>query len=143
VAYLNQIGSSLLACERVPNTQTTSESLFGLGIEDLLEQSLKATSHQHVFPSGLKMWVQVHLDVAKASAAATPAPAAKHVQDELLDTIAATESLPIALDTTLHNANRALIESTLAAFNGNMAQAARKLGVSRGLLYRRLGTWSR
>ena len=142
VAYLNQIGSSLLACERVPRTQTTSESLFGLGIEDLLEQSLKATSHQHVFPGGLKMWIQVHLDAANDSAASTPIPAVTHVQDELSETIAPTEALPSVLGTTLHHANRALIESTLAAFNGNVAQAARKLGVSRGLLYRRLATWS-
>ncbi|MDT4867247.1 Bacterial regulatory protein, Fis family [compost metagenome] len=42
---------------------------------------------------------------------------------------------------TLHHANRALIESTLAACGGNVSRAARQLGVSRGLLYRRLGEW--
>ncbi len=143
VVYLNQIGSSLLACERVPHTQTTSESLFGLGIEDLLAKSLRAASHQHVFPGGLKMWIQVHLDAAQTSQATTAYPVFAQGLEDHPETIALTESLPSVLETTLHNANRALIESTLAAFNGNVAKAARKLGVSRGLLYRRLGAWSR
>ena len=42
---------------------------------------------------------------------------------------------------TLDHANRALIEATLAACDGNVSRAARRLGVSRGLLYRRLGEW--
>lgn len=38
----------------------------------------------------------------------------------------------------LHDANQYLIEQTLAECGGNITRAARKLGVSRGLLYRRL-----
>jgi DNA-binding NtrC family response regulator len=39
---------------------------------------------------------------------------------------------------TLAQLSRQLIEQTLAACGGNVSQAARRLGVSRGLLYRRL-----
>jgi DNA-binding NtrC family response regulator len=39
---------------------------------------------------------------------------------------------------TLLDHKQRLIESTLAACGGNIAKAARALGVSRGMLYRRL-----
>jgi transcriptional regulator of acetoin/glycerol metabolism len=39
---------------------------------------------------------------------------------------------------TLAQLSRHLIDQTLAACSGNVSQAARRLGVSRGLLYRRL-----
>jgi transcriptional regulator of acetoin/glycerol metabolism len=39
---------------------------------------------------------------------------------------------------TLEGHSHQLIESTLAACGGNISRAARQLGVSRGLLYRRL-----
>ena len=42
---------------------------------------------------------------------------------------------------SLNEANRRLIEQTLAQCQGNVSRAARRLGVSRGLLYRRLREW--
>lgn len=42
---------------------------------------------------------------------------------------------------TLREHSRKLIEETLAAQEGNVSQAARQLGVSRGTLYRRLRGW--
>jgi sigma-54 dependent transcriptional regulator, acetoin dehydrogenase operon transcriptional activator AcoR len=44
-------------------------------------------------------------------------------------------------DATLGGHSRRLIESTLAEHGGNIAGAARTLGVSRGTLYRRLARW--
>ena len=41
-------------------------------------------------------------------------------------------------EASLHEANRHLIDRTLAACQGNVSRAARELGVSRGLIYRRL-----
>ena len=46
-------------------------------------------------------------------------------------------------ETTLGDHNRKLIESTLAECGGNISKAARKLRVSRGMLYRRLQSWLR
>lgn len=43
--------------------------------------------------------------------------------------------------TTLDAANRLWIESVLQRHHGNVSQAARELGVSRGLLYRRIAQW--
>ncbi|MFM9425840.1 DNA-binding NtrC family response regulator [Variovorax sp. GrIS 2.14] len=43
---------------------------------------------------------------------------------------------------TLRGHSRKLIEDALAAHGGNIAQAARQLKVSRGMLYRRLHRWS-
>jgi transcriptional regulator of acetoin/glycerol metabolism len=42
---------------------------------------------------------------------------------------------------TLREHSRKLIEEALAAQGGNVSQAARQLGVSRGTLYRRLRGW--
>ncbi len=43
-----------------------------------------------------------------------------------------------AASATLAQIHRQLIDQTLAECQGNVSQAARRLGVSRGLLYRRL-----
>ena len=40
--------------------------------------------------------------------------------------------------TTLRESNRGLIERTLQDCGGNVSKAARELGVSRGVIYRRL-----
>ena len=44
---------------------------------------------------------------------------------------------------TLQDASRDLIEATLTDCQGNVSRAARRLGVSRGLLYRRIRGWGR
>jgi transcriptional regulator of acetoin/glycerol metabolism len=59
----------------------------------------------------------------------TPAIASHHVPVEALQ------------GETLREHSRKLIEDTLAAQGGNVSQAARQLGVSRGTLYRRLRGW--
>ncbi len=55
--------------------------------------------------------------------------------------LAATSTPDAAGHCSLDAANRALIEATLQRHRGNVSKAARELGVSRGLLYRRLRAW--
>lgn len=67
--------------------------------------------------------------------------------DELAPAAAMPASLVIDADLptargSLDAANRALIEAALRRHKGNVSKAARELGVSRGLLYRRLHAWS-
>jgi sigma-54 dependent transcriptional regulator, acetoin dehydrogenase operon transcriptional activator AcoR len=131
VAWLNQTGASLLGAERVPARPTDAEALFGLGLEDLLALSHRGQAQPSQCPNGLTLWIQVRADAPRASAIEPPpAPETK------VTTAADAPAIP-----TLNHANRALIEATLAACDGNVSRAARQLGVSRGLLYRRLGEW--
>lgn len=131
VAWLNQTGASLLGAERVPARPTDAEALFGLGLEDLLALSHRGQAQPRQCPNGLTLWLQARHEAPHAPAIEQPPPQADEVTT-------ATDAPAIP---TLHHANRALIEATLAACDGNVSRAARQLGVSRGLLYRRLGEW--
>lgn len=132
VAWLNQTGASLLGTDRVPARATDAEALFGIGLEDLLALSHRGQAQPRQCPNGLTLWIQARSDAPRAGPAEPPpAPEAE------LSTASDAPALA-----TLHHANRALIEATLAACDGNVSRAARQLGVSRGLLYRRLGELS-
>lgn len=132
VAWLNQTGASLLGAERVPARPTDAEALFGLGLEDLLALSHRGQAQPRQCPNGLTLWIQARKDTSSLSAIEPP----PVPETETATTTEAPATIP-----TLNHANRALIEATLAACDGNVSRAARQLGVSRGLLYRRLGEW--
>ena len=131
VAWLNQTGASLLGTDRVPARPTDAEALFGLGLEDLLALSHRGQAQPRQCPNGLTLWIQARSDAPHANTIEpVPTPEKEVAQATNAPTVP-----------TLHHANRALIEATLAACDGNVSRAARQLGVSRGLLYRRLGEW--
>jgi transcriptional regulator of acetoin/glycerol metabolism len=99
--------------------------------------------------SGLGVWLQARLQAhdgvdfrhavgMSAAAAIEVAPAPAQAEPALAPR--ANESAT-AGDGTLLGHSRKLIEDTLAAHGGNISQAARQLGVSRGTLYRRLRSW--
>lgn len=126
VAWLNQTGARLLGTERVPAGSGDAEALFGLGVEDLLSLSHRGKAQPCPLPNGLTLWIHACKD----------APQEQNIEPALPEEVDRTaDALAI---TTLHHANNFLIESTLAGCNGNVSRAARQLGVSRGLLYRRL-----
>ncbi len=91
-----------------------SETRLGLTLAQLLARSAAAAPHR--LPSGLSVWLAVQ---APGRPGAAPPPAA------------------------LDDVHRRHIEVTLVECRGNIAAAARHLGVSRGLLYRRLRAWGR
>lgn len=129
VAWLNQTGASLLGTGRVPAQPTDAEVLFGIDLEDLLALSHLGKPQPHQCPNGLTLWIRAHAQAPRAGALEQP-PAPESEATVPSD----KPAIP-----TLQHANRALIEATLAACEGNVSRAARQLGVSRGLLYRRLG----
>jgi sigma-54 dependent transcriptional regulator, acetoin dehydrogenase operon transcriptional activator AcoR len=74
----------------------------------------------------------------------TAAPGASSLEPTLPDDAHSTPSTPTAdagTQRSLDAANRAVIEAALVRHGGNVSKAARELGVSRGLLYRRLRAW--
>ncbi len=99
-------------------------------------------------PNGLGVWVRARLQACdgvdfKHAAAVAPvrlAPVQPPPPGPALapaNTAASPGAAPPA-EATLDGHSRQLIETTLAACGGNIAKAARTLGVSRGMLYRRL-----
>jgi hypothetical protein len=146
VVWLNQTGASLLGTDRVPAVTTDAEALFGLGLENLFSLAHLGRPMPRQCPNGLTLWMQARpegnpqVDGHSDSDSLPPlhgSPAAE-AGPEALEPIEPIDDLAAP---TLHLASRTLIESTLASCGGNVSRAARQLGVSRGLLYRRLGEW--
>jgi sigma-54 dependent transcriptional regulator, acetoin dehydrogenase operon transcriptional activator AcoR len=136
VVWINASGASLLGCDRALRGTVDCESLLGLNIESLLALAHEGRTQVHRVTSGLSLWMQAQLPDGIAARRVT-VPAAS-------DVVAPPDATPIpsaaVLSTaqTLEDTSRALIESTIAECRGNLSSAARRLGVSRGLLYRRL-----
>ena len=144
VAWINAAGASLLAAPREQVRGANAEEVLGLDLAQLLAIAHSGRVTMQRMPNGLMLWLQAHLHALGGQAIATPeilprleAPAASAASP-----VAATDVPPgshaRAADASLHEANRQLIDRALAACQGNVSRAARELGVSRGLIYRRL-----
>lgn len=120
IAWVNPAGRSLLDPPGSPVPPRTAEAALGLTLAQLQALSAQEGALQHRLPSGLAVWMTVTEPGQRRVRAAAPRPAQPADAQSLQDV------------------HRAHIESTLAACGGNISKAARRLGVSRGLLYRRL-----
>jgi transcriptional regulator of acetoin/glycerol metabolism len=130
VACLNQTGAKLLGTERVPLHGNDVECLFGAALVQMLDLAQRGEPRALQLPNGLRLWVQAQLGASgrwNEAELTGPVPAAA---------MPASTGLPAP--TNLQSASLALIKDTLRACQGNVSQAARQLGVSRGLLYRRM-----
>jgi len=151
VRSVNASAASLLGQRRVLGDDVSVEALFGIDLEGLLDLSMSVRAWPQRVPSGLLLWIQVHSQGPavrapriKDTSFAGWLPTPEGLPNEPAADATALDGLPSqapAEAETLHDSNRALIESTLAACRGNVSRAARRLGVSRGLLYRRLAQW--
>lgn len=120
VAWLNGVARRLLA-DAAPGDG--AEATFGLALPGLLALTRRDDAAVLHLPGGLSVWLHARLQARGGSASIDVAPS--------------PPTAP-AHPGTLADHDRAHIERTLAACDGNIAEAARRLGVSRGLLYRRL-----
>jgi len=151
VAWINAAGASLLAAPREQLRGATAEEAFGLDLAQLQSIAYHGGVAMRCVPNGLMLCLQAHLqahdghagvaslaapNLEGSTAAAGPAIAPRATRVPT----APPEPEPPArvTEASLHEANRHLIDRTLAACHGNVSRAARELGVSRGLIYRRL-----
>ena len=146
LAWLNSVGTRLMG--QLPEApQRDVEALFGLSLVELLRLIRSEAAHPARLSSGLGVWLQARLQASDGVdfrhavslvPPVVPAPAAQSQPS-------AAQPLPAAGggETTLGDHSRKIIESTLADCGGNISKAARKLHVSRGMLYRRLQSWLR
>jgi sigma-54 dependent transcriptional regulator, acetoin dehydrogenase operon transcriptional activator AcoR len=113
-------------------------AVFGATAEQLLSLSRERGARTWRLPNGLGVWIKSRAPLGdgvdfRHAVALAPAPA----------TGVAHAGTPVpapaaAQPATLLDHSQRLIETTLAEHDGNIARAARALGVSRGMLYRRL-----
>lgn len=143
VAWLNPVA------ERLTGTGAGSHpcagEVFGLALDALLALQRERAPRAWRLPNGLTVWMRARLGqqgngvdfnhaVAVPSPPGTPSPAPGAAAGAQGGPPAHGAADAATLD---HHRDR-LISETVAACDGNIARAARQLGVSRGLLYRRL-----
>lgn len=129
LAWSNGVASRLLGLPPLEprGTLPWAEQVLGVGIARLA--SLPRTGAAPLMlPNGLVVWARSemrapdgHRNLVSAARAQAPEPAVPGQ----------------GAATTLRESNRDLIERTLQECGGNVSEAARKLGVSRGVIYRR------
>ncbi len=155
LAWCNGVAGRLLGLNAAPvqGNLASAEEALGMNISRLASLPRTGASAMRL-PSGLTVWGRSsmrapdgHRNIVSAPSAAEnrsggvtapclPRPAPDGGL-ELRETCAAAEAL-----TSLRESDRDLIERTVKECGGNIASAARKLRVSRGLIYRRLRHWT-
>ncbi|PUE31602.1 helix-turn-helix domain-containing protein [Limnohabitans sp. Jir72] len=155
VGWLNGVASRLLGVPAFAEGRDVA-SLLGLELAEVLAMTRRSGLQAIRLPNGLGVWGQANLlardgihfgqaltytaaSVLKEGPAATQAlaePVSANPQTESAAPNPAANDDPIQARLSDHH--HQLIDSTLAACNGNISRAARTLGVSRGVLYRHL-----
>lgn len=138
IDWLNAAAARLLGLpvQRGGDTRHDVEAVFGHAPAVLASLGRRATPAPVQLPNGLMVWMRARLRahdgvpaLHAVGAVTTPEPAPP----------AATQVQTPPPPGTLRETDHQLIAKTLAACDGNVSKAARRLGVSRGLIYRHLG----
>ncbi len=148
LAWANGVAARMLGIDLsdITGSQASAESVFGLSAHRLLTLSAPSPSR---LANGLSVWIKVEAPatdgpsrIQVAAGSQTPMVSA-HRTTETAHTepdqgIERRASVP--LTSTLKDLDKSLIRQTVDAYHGNISKAAKHLGVSRGLIYRRLMT---
>lgn len=132
LAWLNAAGARLLGA--LGWREQACGELIGLELAELLRRAPEEQARPFHTPAGLCLWGRVQLPWAESTRRpALPLPA----DPEPAPAPAAAEQ-QAAAPASLAERSRLAIDEALRAHGGNVSRAARALGVSRGLIYRRL-----
>ncbi|MBS0446068.1 MAG: GAF domain-containing protein [Proteobacteria bacterium] len=127
-AWINGAAARLLGIAG-PDAVRQAADLLGLDMRALAALTRRPEPSLQRLPSGLNVWLIARMQARDGAA---------HVYRLGTAASGASRATSSADAVTLRDSDRHLIERTVAACNGNVARAARTLGVSRGLVYRRL-----
>ncbi|MBX3602914.1 MAG: Fis family transcriptional regulator [Rubrivivax sp.] len=132
VAGLNAAGARLLA-QPGASPGNDVEALFGLNLNALQRLLGARQPRPHRLPNGLQLWL-------RALPPGRPSPGADMLAANGPGPATARPAAPAvaASASALRALSDQLVHDTLQRCHGNVSKAARLLGVSRGLLYRRL-----
>jgi transcriptional regulator of acetoin/glycerol metabolism len=140
VAWMNSTAQQLLG--QVSNQERSAERLFGTPLEQLLVRANRDGASVIRLPNGLNVWMQARLPGRETTRRRVPtAPTAVDTSPAPAVAAPPVPAAPTA-QSTLDQHTREVIERTLAEQRGNISRTACQLGVSRGLLYRRLRAWT-
>jgi transcriptional regulator of acetoin/glycerol metabolism len=147
IAWANNVGARLIGMAQAASG-LGAEAVFGLDVNAFLRLTRMPCPSLHRLPNGLNVWLTAHLQsrdgatrlfkVPEAPVVAPAAPRAEVAVPALAAETAPAFAVPADTTGTLRDNDRHLIHQTLQACDGNVSRAARKLGVSRGLVYRHL-----
>lgn len=151
VLWLNGVGRRLTGCSM--EHKHTVDEVFGMPLEQLLALPRQPHAQAMRLPNGLGVWIKGTLTASDGADFKHAVAVSRPMQeDHASGTVPGTTGAEAVLSAvssdietahdethpTLLDHKQRLIETTLAACGGNIAKAARALGVSRGMLYRRL-----
>lgn len=141
LAWVNPVGRRLLGlAPGAPHEDL--DATLGLDLADLLALSHHAQPQARRLGNGLTVWLRVRLQAAdglrQLQAVGRPVMPPEPPLATTSITPADDNPQPPEARPPLHEHSRQHIEAALAQAGGNITRAARALGVSRGLLYRRL-----
>lgn len=147
LAWINPNGARLLGLTVEEASGRPTGEVLGIELHDLLTRCHRPAPQPWRSPCGLTLWLQVDAPAREREPSRLrPLEPAGSAADTSRDQpgaradapMGATAAAPPGSEASLADANRRLIDTTLAAHGGNISRAAKALGVSRGLLYRRL-----
>jgi transcriptional regulator of acetoin/glycerol metabolism len=141
IDWLNGAAARLLGLplQRGGDTRHEVEAVFGHAPAVLASLVRRPSPVPVQLPNGLMVWMRARLQARNGAAAlhAVDAPPAAERAAAAVPT-PAPQAATATPARTLRETDHALIAQTLTACGGNVSKAARKLGVSRGLIYRHL-----
>ena len=130
IAWVNTAAARLLglAC---PSSGAQAETVFGLDLAAFARLTRDEHARVHRLPNGLTVWLGARMQSKDGAGPlvglGAPNPPALPTPDA-----------PAPAAPTLRDNDRQLVQQTVQACGGNVSKAARRLGVSRGLIYRHL-----
>lgn len=127
VAWVNHIAARLLGVAQGTSGQA-ADDIFGLTAQQLAALTRTRVDTTHRLPNGLNVALAARLQARDGAAQTLFA----------VPQATATSSAAPAAAGTLRDRDRDLIARTVSDCHGNVSKAARRLGVSRGLVYRHL-----
>jgi transcriptional regulator of acetoin/glycerol metabolism len=135
IAWLNGVAARLLGVKQ-GDPDLSATQVLAMEASRIANLTRVGTPTPHRLPSGLAVWIAARMQ-ARDGAARPHALQASTGADPAAAPAASTTALA-QLPGSLRDCDRHLVAQTVQACGGNVSRAARKLGVSRGLIYRHL-----
>ena len=136
IAWVNNAAARLLGVAQ-GDAGLSVDEVFGISANRLALLTRAANALLHRLPSGLNVWVAARMQ-ARDGAGPLFQLSTQAQAPVATEAVNAPPPASPASPATLRDSDRHLIAQTLQACEGNVSKTARKLGVSRGLVYRHL-----
>jgi transcriptional regulator of acetoin/glycerol metabolism len=137
VAWVNNVAARLLGVAQ-SEVGLAADAVFGLDTNGLLALTRQSSYCAHRLPSGLNVWLAARMQARDGSTHALVPVARPASEPATAPAAPPTPVVALPRDNTLRDNERELVTHAVQACGGNVSKAARKLGVSRGLIYRQL-----